>query len=98
MAFTQIITVKGADEQTLRSLIAEWDAEQAGSAPGYIRSRLFGDVEDDQHVLVVDFSSEDDAQRNNDRPETSAWAERLRTLADGEPSYLSLRHIYETDG
>ncbi len=94
MAFTQIITVEGADEQALRELVSTWDEEQSGVAPGYQGARVLAD--DGRYLVEVNFSSEEEARRNNDRPETEAWAKGLRELAAGEPSYRDLRQVYST--
>lgn len=42
-------------------------------------------------MIEVDFTSEDDAQRNNERPESNAWADRLQAATEGQPEY----HDYE---
>ena len=97
MAFTQIITVKGADEQALKELISTWDREQSGVAPGYQGARVLADS-DGRHLVEVDFSSREEAERNNDRPETQAWAERLREIAGADASYQDLRQVYATYG
>lgn len=44
MPYTQIIEVEGArDADALRELLATWDAEQHGVAPGYRGERLLSD-------------------------------------------------------
>jgi len=96
MTFTQVITVEGAEEQALRELMAGWDEEQSGVAPGYQGSRILADEESDQCMIVVDFSSEDEARRNNERDATRQWAERLRELAEGEPTYRNTREVDST--
>lgn len=97
MAFTQIITIDGADEQALHDHVAAWDAEQGDAAPGYQGVRVLADQQHPgRHLVQVDFDSEDSAQRNNDRAETQAWAEQLRELAGGEPSYRDLREVCTT--
>lgn len=96
MAFTQIITVEGADDATLHTLLAKWDAEQAGVAPGYQGCRVFADDATGRHLIEVDFSSEEEARRNEKRPETEAYAKELRQLITGEPQYLDLRQVCST--
>jgi quinol monooxygenase YgiN len=99
MSFTQIITVEVSDEQALRDHIANWDREQSGEAPGYVGSRVLADQDQPGSFLIeVDFTSQEEAQRNNDRPETQQWAEQLRSLVDGDPSYRNLRRVFATDG
>lgn len=96
MAFTQIMTVEGAEDQALHQLLASWDAEQAGVAPGYLGCRVLADDETGRHLIEVDFSSEEEARRNSDRPETQQWAKELGELITGEPTYLNLRQVCST--
>lgn len=95
MAFTQIITVQGADEQALHDLVASWDADQAGVAPGYQGARVLADDEG-RHLVEVDFTSQEQARRNDGRPETQQWADQLRDLVDSEPAYQDLRQVCTT--
>lgn len=95
MAFTQIITIEGADEEALRDHVSKWHADQAGVAPGYQGTRVLAEG-DRRHLIEVDFSSEEAAQRNNERAETASWAEGLRELGDGESSYRDLRRVCTT--
>lgn len=88
MAFTQMMTVQARDPQELVSLLEEWHRDQHGAAPGYEGARLLADREHgDRFVIEVDFSSEGDAQRNNERPETKAWADKLQSATEGQPEY-----------
>ena len=63
MAFTQIITVEGGDDQALHGLMAKWDGEQSGVAPGYRGCRVFADDATGRHLIEVDFSSEEEARQ-----------------------------------
>lgn len=96
MAFTQIITVEGADQKELEDLMRTWDEEQAGVAPGYQGARILADEESDECMLMVDFASKEEAERNNEREVTQSWAEQLRSLARGEPSYRNMRPVAST--
>jgi len=88
MSFTQMMTIRTNDADRLRQMIAGWHEEQHGTAPGYEGARLLADREEpDRWLIEVDFSSREEAERNNDRPETASWAQRLRDLAEGEPEY-----------
>lgn len=56
------------------------------------------------YQIIADFgvvdptvSAADEAQRNNDRPETKAWAAQLRKLVTGEPEYHHFDELYRTD-
>lgn len=97
MSFTQIMTVEGADEKALTGHIADWHSEQSGVAPGYLRARVLAEEGGNRHVIEVDFGSEEEARRNNDRPETAAWAEKLGRLAGGKVTYQNLSQVYSTN-
>jgi quinol monooxygenase YgiN len=97
MSFTQMMTVRATDAERLQDLMDGWHREQHGVAPGYERARLLADrARPDHWVIEVDFRSEEEARRNDDRPETRAWADRLRELADGEPEYRDFELTYTT--
>lgn len=97
MSFTQMMTVRTSDAQRLRELIDGWHRDQHGVAPGYEGARVLADRERPDHWLIeVDFSSEEEARRNNDRPETQAWSDGLRELVDGEPEYRDFELAYAT--
>lgn len=91
MQFTQHIVVDADDPQALIALLQSWQDSDATAAPGYIGGRLlaFRD-KPGRYVLQADFESWEDAEKNNDRPETQAWAERFRALINGEPKYENL--------
>lgn len=104
--FSQSITVRCSDPAALVALLEAWDHDQATTdIMGYMGTRLLEDREiPGQYVIIADFgivdpdvSAADEAARNNARPETSAWAERLRELVNGEPEYHHFDELYRTD-
>jgi hypothetical protein len=97
MTFTQMMTVRTSDGDRLREHLDGWHREQHGAAPGYESARILADLEHaDQFVIEVDFASEEEARRNSDRSETQAWADRLKELVDGEPTYQNLEVAWAT--
>ncbi|MFP4635444.1 MAG: hypothetical protein ACLFRD_06255 [Nitriliruptoraceae bacterium] len=98
MSFTQLIEVDGVDDpQALHQLMADWDSKEKGRAPGYLGCRVLGDQERPGHYLIeVDFSSQEEAKRNNQRPETEAWASNLKQVIRGEPTYRDLEQVCTT--
>jgi quinol monooxygenase YgiN len=81
MSFTQVIEVETDDPQAVAEHLAAWHAEQHSVAPGYIGFRLLADQKDPrQCAIIVDFSSAEEAQANDARPETQAWAGKLQEL------------------
>jgi hypothetical protein len=104
--FTQTMDVRCDDPATLIEMLTQWDLNQATSdLMGYMGTRLLADRENPGHyVFVVDFgvidpdvSAAEEAARNNDRPETQAFAARLREVVDGEPEYRHYDELYRTD-
>lgn len=98
MSFTQTMEVRTNDERALHDHVAAWHAEQAGIAPGYQRARVLADAkESGRYLIEVDFRSPEDAARNNERPETAAWAAKLDDLVTGAPEYRDFRLVCTTE-
>lgn len=104
--FSQMITVSCNDPAPMLELVAEWDRNQAMSdIMGYMGTRVLADREKfGRYVIIADFgvidpsvSAADEAARNNARPETRAFAERMRKVLDDEPEYHHYDEIYRTD-
>jgi hypothetical protein len=104
--FSQTIMIRCADPAAVVALLEEWDIEQASAEiMGYMGTRLLVDRDDATRCMIVadfgvidpDVSAADEATRNNDRPETQAWAERLSALVSGEPEYRHYDELYRTD-
>lgn len=97
MTFTQTIAVKADSADQLTELLDSWDRDQKGTAPGYEGARLLADVDDPGRYLIeVDFSSSSQAQENNGRSETAAWAEKLQAVARTDPDYRNFEVAYKT--
>ena len=104
--FSQSITVRCDNPATLIEMLTQWDLNQATSdIMGYMGTRLLADRENPgQYVFIADFgvidpavSAADEALRNNERPETQAFAARLLEVIDGQPEYHHYDEIYRTD-
>ena len=104
--FTQTIAVECDDPTEIVALLEQWDLDQASSdIMGYMGIRLLADREQPGRYLIVadfgvvdpDVCAADEAARNNERPETQAWAARLRALVDGDPEYRHYDELYRTD-
>jgi hypothetical protein len=103
--FTQTISVRCQDPEALVALMVEWDEEQAVSdIMGYMGTHVLADRQEPGHYLIVaefgvvdpDVPAADEARRNNDRPETRAFAAKLVALIDGEPEYRNFDELYRT--
>jgi len=104
--FSQMITVHCGDPARIVELLAEWDLLQAmGDIMGYMGTRVLADRHEmGRYVIIADFgvidpdvSAADEAMRNNSRPETQAFAARMREVLDGDPEYHHFDEIYRTD-
>lgn len=96
-AFIQLIEIKTGDVGPVNDLIKRWHEEQGGIAPGYRATRVFADKDrPDTYVIEVEFSSEEEAARNNERAETNEWATSLREHLNQDPRYINLTESYST--
>jgi hypothetical protein len=104
--FSQTITVRAEDPAPIVALFSEWDHLQATSdIMGYMGTRVLADRDTPgQYVIIADFgvvdpevSAADEAERNNQRPETAEYAARLAAMIEGEPDYRHYDEIYRTD-
>ena len=88
MRFVQTIAVNAADPEALAALMTEWHEAEHGTAPGYQGSRLLADRDHPgRYLMVIDFASAEEAERNNDRPETAQWGAKLTELISSEPLF-----------
>lgn len=93
MKFSQHVVVNAVDEDALLNLVRE---DSANLPPGLIALRLlrFRD-QPGRYAIQADFDSRDSATKSNDRPETQAWAKRLREMIEGDPEYENLDVVFE---
>jgi hypothetical protein len=103
--FTQTITFHCDHIEKLIEMMAEWDERVADNdIMGYMGTHLLRDREHPRRYTVVaefgvvdpDVSAYDEAMRNNDRPETQEFAEKMREIIDGEPEWGHFDEIYRT--
>lgn len=93
MKFSQHIIVNAVDEDALLNLVRE---DSANLPPGLVGFRLlrFRD-EPGRYAIQADFDSRTSAAESDERPQTQAWAKRLREMIEGEPKYEDLDVVYE---
>ena len=103
--FAQTISVRSDNPDAIVELLEEWDRNQAASdIMGYMGTQMFADRDHPGQYLIVaffavvdpDVSAAEEAQRNNDRPETQEWARQLLAVIDGEPDYRDYDELYRT--
>ena len=105
MNFTQTISVRSDDPDALVQLLADWDRKQADTdIMGYLGSHMLADRENPGQYLItaefaaveLDVSAAEEAARNNERPETKAWAKNLLEVIEGDPVYHHYDELYRT--
>ena len=84
--FVQVIQGKVIDPTALRVAMDRWLSEVGPSSIGWLGS-TGGVTEDGRFILFARFSSEEQAMRNSDRPEQSAWWAETSKLFDGEATF-----------
>ena len=90
MGFMQIIEFRTSVIDEVRQVDEDWRRATAGKRT--VRHQLLArdHVDPGRYFAVVFFDSYESAMKNSDLPETSAAAERYRTLADGPPVFYDL--------
>ncbi len=105
MNFTQIISVRSDRPDTIVQLLADWDRAQAESdVMGYVGTHVLADRDNPgRYLIIAEFAevepgvpAAEEAARNNERPETQAWATRLREVIEGDPAYSNFDELYRT--
>lgn len=103
--FTQMITFKCTDPDKLLEMAEEWDRMQAATdIMGFMGQHILVEHERPGYYLIVaefgivdpSVSALEEAERNNDRPETHEFARKLREICDGEPEYRNYDEVYRT--
>ena len=89
MGFVQTIAIETSDIGPVRDLVADWHTKQSGVAPGYLSTRILTDRDQpSQHLILVDFSSAEEAAANNERTETAEWASALSSMIVGDAEFV----------
>ena len=93
MRFTQhIVFYADSDEEVLELFSSGDDSEGSALIGGKV---LHSRDQPGRYIIQVDFESLEAAQANNERPETQAWAERLRAIARSEIKWENLDVVAE---
>ena len=90
MKFVQIIEINTKNMDEIQKLDKEWEAATEGKRTA-TRAVICKDRDKaDRYLVIVEFPSYEDAQKNNDLPETAAFAEKQMPLLDGAPTFFDL--------
>jgi hypothetical protein len=80
--FIQVIQGRCTRQDELRAMADSWRSELGGGAVGWLGG-TYGFTDDNEFIGVVRFESREAAMANSNRPEQSAWAEKMMALMDG---------------
>jgi quinol monooxygenase YgiN len=95
MKFVQIIEMKTKKIDEIQKLAEEYDQATEGRSTD-TRALVCKDRDNaDRYFVIVEFPSWEDAQKNNDLPETQEFAQKQAALVDGPPTFYNLDVIDE---
>jgi hypothetical protein len=98
MAFVQLVVYGTNEIEKVKAMAERYREETKGRSK--VRRVTVGADRDapGRYATIVEFDSFEDAQANNDLPETQAFAEEMGRLADGPVAYHNLDVVqrYET--
>src|SRR3954470_6686743 len=102
--FSQTITFRCDQPETLIALAREWDSLQTEELTGFMESRILADRDDPgRYVMIADFgvtdpdmSAAQEGFLNNERQQTQDFAERFRAVTYGEPEWHHFDELYRT--
>jgi hypothetical protein len=80
--FIQVIQGKCTRPDELRAMADGWREELGGGAVGWLGG-TYGITDDNDFIGVIRFESREAAMANSERPEQTAWAEKMMSLMDG---------------
>lgn len=90
MKYLQIIEYRTRHADQLSAIMDQWMEETEGRRTA-LRSVMLTDRDQaDTFVMVVEFSSYDDAMRNSALPETGKYAEQISALCESPPVFHNL--------
>ena len=95
MKFVQIMEVQTTRFDEIDGLDKEWQKATAGRNT-VVRQMITKDRDrPNTYMIVVEFNSYEDAEKNNALPETAEIAQQLQKLVDGEVIFRNLDVVGE---
>jgi quinol monooxygenase YgiN len=93
MAFIQIIDLTTTKFEEVQRLEREWEAATEGRRTLRRETVCRDHANPNHYVIIAEFASPEDAQRNSELPETAATAEKMAALCDGPVQFTDLEVI-----
>jgi hypothetical protein len=91
--FIQIMRFSAdSDIEKMKALDDEYRKETEGKST-YTSDVLGRDLDTGEYVVIVTFPSKEAADKNNELPETQAFAEKSSAVTNGPPSFSNVEVI-----
>jgi quinol monooxygenase YgiN len=97
MKFVQIIEFKTSRYDEINKVMDEWMAASEGKRTPTREVSTRDRDQPDTYLQIVEFPSYEEAMKNNDRPETAEFAQRMADLCDGPATFRNLDVVREED-
>jgi len=97
MTFIQVVSFRCSDLDGRREIESDWLARTEGRRTLRKETVLVDRDDPTRFVTINEFDSYDSAMENSALPETDAMAQKVAALLIGEPTYLNLDVLGETD-
>jgi hypothetical protein len=95
--FIQVIEFRSSKPDELAALVGGY-REAAGGKTTARRGLLTRSRDDDtSYVNIVFFDSYEEAMKNSELPETSAFAEKMMAICDGPPTFHNLDVVVDDE-
>lgn len=95
MGFVQIIEYRTSRRDEIDAVFEQWDSESQDTG---MTIRALDCADRDRpgtYLSIVEFPSYEAAMENSNRPETTAFAEQMGKLCEGEPIFRNLDVLRE---
>lgn len=91
MAFIQIIEYETDRPDEIAQMMGDGPSPDPETDPGFTRLALTQDRDNPRrYLLIVEFTSYEEAMANSDKPETGEMAGKLAALCSGPPRFHNL--------
>jgi hypothetical protein len=88
-AFIQVIEYRTSKYDEIEQFMQDWRERNPQMGPNRVSTCADRD-NPGSYVTIVEFSSYEEAMRNNDDPMTQEFAEFMRSVCDGPPVFRNL--------
>ncbi|GAA2746842.1 hypothetical protein [Kitasatospora cinereorecta] len=97
MRFIQIIEYKTSRIDEFNALLDRWVEKNAGRSLATRAVQARDRDNANVYLNIVEFPSYEQAMENSSRPETAEFAEQVKALCDGPPTFRNLDLVKEHD-